>query len=69
MLWLTQDDSDDSSMCLQASGLKAYATKQGELADNLASYKYAQARWQGTDNGEYEAWMLGESFEPLVASH
>ena len=56
---------DDSPMSLQASGQKAYAAKQGELENSLASYKYAQARWQGTDNGAYEAWMLGETFEPL----
>lgn len=48
-------------------GQKAYATKPEELPSNLAAYKHAnlEVKWQGTDNGAYEEWILDRSFSQL----
>ena len=57
---------DGMLVYMQASGQKAYSSKSEELGSNLANYKHARARWEGTDNGAYEAWTLNENFEPLA---
>lgn len=52
---------------MQASGLKSYANRPAELPADLAAFKHAKAKWEGTDNGAYEKWILQKEFSPLKA--
>ncbi|DBA92561.1 hypothetical protein WJX77_007472 [Trebouxia sp. C0004] len=50
-----------------ATGLKSYANRPAELPADLAAFKHAKAKWEGTDNGAYEKWILQKEFSPLKA--
>jgi len=52
---------------VQASGLKSYANRPAELPADLAAFKHAKAKWEGTDNGAYEKWIMQKEFSPLKA--
>ncbi|KAL0044438.1 hypothetical protein WJX82_006692 [Trebouxia sp. C0006] len=50
-----------------ASGLEAYANRPAELPADLAAFEHAKAKWEGTDNGAYERWIMQKEFSPLKA--
>lgn len=52
---------------VQASGLEAYANRPAELPADLAAFEHAKAKWEGTDNGAYERWIMQKEFSPLKA--
>ena len=52
-------------LAAQVQGQKAYVTKSTEPPVNLAAYKHAKAKWDGTDNGAFEAWVHDTNFAPL----
>jgi len=56
-----------SIYAVQASGLKSYANRPAELPADLAAFEHAKAKWEGTDNGAYEKWIMQKEFSPLKA--
>lgn len=50
---------------LQVMGLKTYAGCPDEIPERLKPFKFATAKWHGTDKGEYEKWTLDRNFESL----
>lgn len=49
----------------QVQGQKAYVTESTEPPVDLAAYKHARAKWNGTDDGAFQAWLHDRNFAPV----
>ena len=52
-------------LAAQVQGHQSYVTKSSEPPVDLAAYKYAKAKWEGTDNGAFQAWLHDRNFPQL----